>query len=169
MALSITTSMADSFKKEVLMGTHLFKTSGGNTFKMLLLKAAASGAGTYNTQNTNVGTPGSSAPSTTNVGTDEATDTSGNARYTSGGFTMVTNADPALDTTNHVAYIDWATDPNWGTDATITSRGAVLYNSTASGAIVGVFDFGADKTCTTGTFTVVLPGAAYNTAIIRIA
>lgn len=169
MAISITTSMADSFKKEILMGSHLFKASGGNTFKMLLLKAAASGAGTYDTQNTNVGTPGTGTPSTSNVGTDEAADTSGNNRYTSGGFTMTANADPSLDTTNHVAYIDWNTDPNWGTDATITASGAVLYNSTGSGTIVGVFDFGGDKTCTTGTFTVVLPAAAYNTAVIRIA
>ena len=168
MAISITQSAADSFWKEVLMGTHLFKASGGNTFKMLLLKAAAAGAGTYNKLNTNVGTPGSNAPSTTNVGTDEATDTSGNNRYTSGGFTMTPNADPALDTTNHVAYIDWTTDPNWGTDATITACGAVLYNSTAGGAFVGVFDFGGDKICTTGTFTIILPNAAYNTAMLRI-
>ena len=169
MALSITTSVCDSFRKEVLMGTHLFKASGGNTFKVLLLKAASAGSGTYNTQNTNVGTPGSSAPSTSNVGTDEATDTSGNAQYTSGGFTMVTNADPSLDTTNHVSYIDWATDPNWGPAASITSRGAVLYNSTASGATVAVFDFGADKISTTGTFTITLPAPAYNTALLRLA
>jgi hypothetical protein len=160
--------MADSFKKEVLMGSHLFKTAGGNTFKMLLLKAAAGGGGTYNALNTNVGTPGSSAPSTSNVGTDESSDTSGNAQYTSGGFTLVTNADPAVDNTNHIAYIDWATDPNWGPAATISSRGAVLYNSTGSGTIVGVFDFGADKTSTTGTFTVVLPAPAYNTALLRL-
>lgn len=168
MALTITTSMADSFKGEVLKGLHLFKASGGNTFKMLLLKAAASGAGTYNTQNTNVGTPGSGTPSTSNVGTDEASDTSGNSQYTSGGFTMVTNADPTVDTTNHIAYIDWATDPSWGPAATISSRGCVLYNSTQGGTIVAVFDFGADKTSTTGTFTIVLPTPAYNTALLRI-
>jgi hypothetical protein len=58
MALTITTAIADSFKKEILMGAHLFKASGGHTFKMLLLKAAASGAGTYGYSTTNVGTPG---------------------------------------------------------------------------------------------------------------
>lgn len=167
MAISITTSMCDSFKKELLEGLHVFKASAGNTFKMALLKATASGSGTYNTQNTNYGS-GSGSPTTSNVGTDEASDTSGNARYTAGGFTMTPNADPALDTTNHISYIDWTTDPNWGPDATITSFGAVLYNSTGSGTMVGVFAFGADKTSTTGTFTVVLPAPAYNTAIIRI-
>src|SRR5579863_8415964 len=126
MALTITTAMADSFKKELLMGSHLFKASGGNTFKMLLLTSAAAGAGTYNQVNTNVGTPGSSAPSTSNVGTDETTDTGGSAQYTSGGFTMTPNADPAVDGTNHIAYIDWTTDPNWGPAASISSRGAVL-------------------------------------------
>ena len=168
MALSITTAMADSFKKEVLMGSHLFKASGGHTFKMLLLKGASAGNGTYNALNTNVGTPGSGSPSTSNVGTDETADTSGNSQYTSGGFTMTANADPSLDNTNHIAYIDWNTDPSWGPAATITSRGAVLYNSTQSGLVVGVFDFGADKVSTTGTFTVVLPGAAYNTALLRL-
>ena len=169
MALTITTSMADSFKKELMMGSHLFKASGGNTFKMLLLLNASAGSGTYNTQNTNVGTPGSGTPSTSNVGTDETSDTSGNNQYTSGGFTMTANADPSLDTTNHVAYVTWSTNPNWGPAASITSRGAVLYNNTLGGNIVAVFDFGADKTSTTGTFTVTLPAAAYNTALLRIA
>lgn len=166
MAITVTTAIADSFRKELLMGSHLFKASGGNTFKMLLLKATAAGSGTYNASNTNVGTPGAGTPGTANVGTDEATDTSGNSRYTSGGFTMVTNADPTIST--NIAYVDWATDPNWGTDATITAYGAVLYNSTGSGTIVGCFAFGADKTCTTGTFTITLPAAAYNTAILRV-
>ena len=168
MALSITTAMTDTFKKEILMGTHLFKTSGGNTFKMCLFKAAASGGGTWGATTTNYGS-GSGSPTVSNVGTDEATDTSGNNQYTAGGFTMTPNADPALDTTNHVAYIDWTTDPNWGTAATITSRGCLLYNSTAGGNAVAAFDFGADKTCTTGVFTITLPAPAYNTATLRIA
>lgn len=169
MALSITTAMCDTFKKEILMGVHLFKASAGDTFKMLLLKGAASGSGTYGAGTTNVGTPGSGTPSASNVGTDETTDTSGNSQYTSGGFTMTPNADPTLDTGNHVAYIDWTTDPNWGPAATITSRGAVLFNNTQSGKSVACFDFGADKASTTGTFTVTLPAPAFNTAILRIA
>ena len=169
MALTITTAMADSFKSEILQGIHKFLASGGNTFKMLLLTATAAGAGTYSQLNTNVGTPGTGSPTITNVGTDETTDTSGNNQYTSGGFTMTPNANPSLDLTNNVAYINWTTNPSWGPAATITSRGAILWNVTAGGNIVGIFDFGADKTCTTGTFTVTLPAAAYNTAIVRIA
>lgn len=166
--MTVGTYLCDTWKKEILMGLHLFKASGGNTFKLLLLKAAASGSGTYTNTLTNVGTPGTGTPSLSNVGTDETTDTSGNAQYTAGGFTMTPNADPALDTTNHVAYIDWTTDPNWGTSATITSRGCVLYNSSTGGQPVGCFDFGVDKSSTLGTFTVQLPVAAYTTALVRL-
>jgi hypothetical protein len=110
---------------------------------------------------------GSGAWSTSNMGTDESSDTSGNVQYTAGGFTMTANADPSLGT--DVAWVTWNTNPNWGPAATITARGALLYNSTASGAAVAVYDFGADKISTTGTFTVTLPASAYNTAMLRIA
>ena len=42
------------------------------------------------------------------------------------------------------------------------------YNNTKSNASIAVLDFGSDYTSTAGTFTVQLPSAAYNTAIIRI-
>jgi hypothetical protein len=164
MAITITTSMCDTFKKELLMGSHLFKASAGNTFKMGLVKATAAGSGTYNTANTNWGS-GAGSPTTSNVGTDETSDTA-NARYTTGGFTMTPNADPTIGT--NIAWVDWTTDPNWGPDASISSYGAFLYNSTLGGNMVGVFAFGADKTSTTGTFTVVLPTPAFTTALIRI-
>jgi hypothetical protein len=45
-----------------------------------------------------------------------------------------------------------------------------LFNDTASGdPTVVVLDFGADKTATNGTFTVVFPAADASNAIIRIA
>ena len=63
--------------------------------------------------------------------------------------------------------------------ATITARGALIYNTTpsalsnAGGTLtnpaVAVLDFGSDKTSTAGDFTVVFPVAAAATAIIRIA
>lgn len=168
MALTITTAMTDTFKKEILMGTHLFKTSGGNTFKMALFKAAAGGGGTWGAATTNYGS-GSGSPTNSNMGTDEASDTSGNAQYTAGGITMTPNADPALDTANHVAYIDWTTDPNWGPAATIAARGCMLYNSTASGAAVAVFSFGSDQSSITGSFILTLPTPSYSAALLRIA
>jgi hypothetical protein len=56
------------------------------------------------------------------------------------------------------------------TTATITARGALIYNDTATGnPTVAVLDFGTDKTSTAGTFTIVFPAATATGAIIRIA
>jgi hypothetical protein len=73
----------------------------------------------------------------------------------------------ALATSGTTAYLDWA-DSVW-TTATITARGAMIYNSTQGNRCVAVLDFGSDKTSTAGDFTVVFPAAAAGTAIIRIA
>jgi len=54
--------------------------------------------------------------------------------------------------------------------ATITARGALIFNDSASGdPSVVVLDFGADKTSTAGDFTIVFPTADASNAIIRIA
>jgi len=56
------------------------------------------------------------------------------------------------------------------TSATITARGALIYNDTAAGdPTVVVLDFGTDKTSTAGDFQVVFPTADASNAIIRIA
>jgi len=53
---------------------------------------------------------------------------------------------------------------------TLTARGAVIYNDTASGdPAVAVLDFGGDKTATSGTFTIQFPTANASSAILRIA
>jgi len=85
--------------------------------------------------------------------------------YTAGGATLASQA-VAYDATNKVAFFD-AADPAF-TTATITARGALIYNNTKSNASIAVLDFGSDFTSTAGTFTVQLPSAAHNTAIIRI-
>jgi hypothetical protein len=126
---------------------------------MLLLKVGASG--TYDKNVTNVGTPGSGAPTTANVGTDEASGTG----YVSGGFAM---AGVVVSLATDTAIVDWTTDPNW-TTATISAIGAVLYNSTQGNRVVGCFDFGGTITSTAGTFTVTLPAAAAGTATVRFA
>ena len=53
--------------------------------------------------------------------------------------------------------------------ATVTARGCMIYNSSATNASVACIDFGGDKTSTAGDFTIVFPAAAASTAIIRIA
>ena len=84
--------------------------------------------------------------------------------YTAGGNTLTGNAISSGGTTAWLTFSDSA----W-TTATITARGALIYDSTQSNAAIAVLDFGADKTSTAGTFTVQMPVAAASTALIRIA
>ena len=66
------------------------------------------------------------------------------------------------------AFTDFA-DLTFGT-ATVTARGCMIYNDTATGdPAVAVFDFGGDKTSTAGSFTISFPTADASNAVIRIA
>ena len=142
--MAITQSMATSFKKELLEGKHNFLASGGNSFKLALYTSSATmGAATtaFTTTNQAAGT-----------------------NYTSGGNAL-TNVNPASSGTT--AFTDFA-DLTFGT-ATVTARGCMIYNTSATNASVATIDFGGDKTSTAGDFTIVFPAAASSTAIIRIA
>ena len=142
--MAISQTLTDAFLQDCLDGGHNLGTSG-NTLKIALYTSSASlGAttATYTTSNEVSGTG-----------------------YTAGGATLSSQA-VAYDSTNQVAYFD-AADPAW-TTATITARGAMIYNNSKSNASIAILDFGSDYTSTAGTFTVQLPSAAYNTAIIRI-
>jgi len=137
--------MCTSFKKEILEAVHNFKNSGGSTFKIALYTNSAS----FN------------AATTAYTTSNEVTGTG----YTAGGNTL-TRVDPT--TSGTTAFTDFA-DTTWSS-STITARGALIYNDSASGnPAVVVLDFGADKTSTNGDFTVVFPTADSSNAIIRIA
>lgn len=84
--------------------------------------------------------------------------------YTAGGNTL-TGA--TISSSGTTAFVDFA-DTTW-TTATITARGALIYDSSKSNKAVAVLDFGADKTSTAGDFTVVFPANDATNAIIRIA
>ena len=84
--------------------------------------------------------------------------------YVAGGQALSTVAPTSSGTT---AYLDFA-DETW-TTATITARGAMIYNQSQGNKAVAVLDFGGNKTSTAGDFTVVFPTADSATAIIRIA
>ena len=142
--MAITQAMCTSFKQELLTGTHNFTNGTGDTFKIALFTSSATlGAST-------------TAYSVTN-------ETSGTG-YTAGGNTL-TNVTPT--TSGTTAFTDFA-DTTWST-ASITARGALIYNSTDSNKAVVVLDFGADKTSTAGDFTIQFPTADASNAIIRIA
>ena len=143
--MAITQAMCTSFKKELLEGVHNFKNSGGNTFNLALYTSSASlGAGTtaYTTSNEVSGTG-----------------------YTAKGAAL-TNVDPSTSSTTALTDFN---DLTFST-ATITARGALIFNDSASGdPAVCVLDFGGDKTSTNGDFTIQFPTADASNAIIRIA
>jgi len=151
MAISITTAMPTSFKVEILKAVHNFTASTGNTFKIALFKATAAGSGTYGAATTNY----------SDMGSDQLSTASG---YTQPGNTL-SSVTPVADGTT--AICDFA-DTSW-TSATFTTCGALIYNSTASGAACAVLSFGGDQQVSSGDFTIQFPAAAAATAIIRIA
>jgi hypothetical protein len=151
MPISITTAMPTSFKVEILRAVHNFTASTGNTFKIALLKSTASGSGTFGAATTNY----------SNLGTDELPTATG---YTQTGNTL-TSITPVASGTTAVCDFD---DTSW-TSATFTTCGALIYNSTASGAACAVLSFGGDQTVSSGDFTIQFPAAGASTAIIRIA
>ena len=142
--MAITQTLTDTFLQDCLDGAHNLG-NGGNTLKIALYTSSAS----------------LGATTTAYSATNEVSGTG----YTAGGATLSSQA-VAYDSTNQVAYFD-AADPAW-TTATITARGAMIYNNSKSNASIAILDFGSDYTSTAGTFTIQLPSAAYNTAIIRI-
>lgn len=142
--MPITQAMCTSFKQELMQSLHNFNNPGGNTFKIALYTSSATlGASTtvYSTTNEVTGTG-----------------------YSAGGNTL-TSVSPT--TSGTTAFTDFA-DTTW-TSATITARGALIYNSTNANRAVCVLDFGSDKTSTAGDFTIIFPAADASNAIIRIA
>jgi hypothetical protein len=142
--VAITQALCTSFKQELLTGTHDFTNSTGDAFKIALFTSSAT----------------LSASTTAYSATNEAAGTG----YSAGGNTL-TNVTPT--TSGTTALTDFA-DTTWST-STITARGALIYNSSASNAAVAVLDFGSDKSSSAGDFTIQFPAADASNAIIRIA
>jgi len=143
--------MCTSFKKELLYGVHDFDLANGDTFKIALYDNNAS----------------FTAATTAYTATNEVSGTG----YSAGGGAL-TNVDPTSSGTT--ALTDFQDETF--SSATITARGALIYNTTpnttsisVTNPTVVVLDFGADKTSTAGDFTIVFPTADASNAIIRIA
>lgn len=157
--MAITQAMCTSFKAEILLAVHDFRATGGDTFKLALYTSSAS----------------LDANTTAYTTSNEVTGTN----YTAGGGTLsnlgvVTSNNTASAGTGFTDFSDLTF-----ANATITARGALIYNSTPSAnsnanttltnAAVAVLDFGSDKSSTDGDFTIIFPSATNTTAIIRIA
>ena len=145
--MAITTNaICNSFKKELLEGTHNFSNPGGNSFKLSMY--------------TNSATLGKSTTSFT-TGNEVSSPSGG---YSSGGKALV-NTGTSLAT--NTAITDFADLSFVG--VTLTARGALIYNDTNGDKAVAVLDFGGDKTASAGTFTIQFPAFTTSAAILRIA
>jgi hypothetical protein len=146
--MAITQTLTTSFKINLLQGAQNFDTGTSKVYKIALYTSAAT----------------LDASTTTYTGTTNEVANGGG--YTTGGKTLVVSQVPTNGGSGTTAFIDFS-DVTW-TSATITARGALIYNSTDD-TTVGVLDFGADKTSTSGDFTIIFPAATATDAIIRIA
>jgi hypothetical protein len=85
----------------------------------------------------------------------------GGSQYPSGGNTL---ASQAVSNVSNVATVDFA-DSVFGsvTPATFTAAFGAIYNDTDGDKLVVVLDFGGNKTCTSGTFTITFPNPTSGT------
>jgi len=140
--MAIVQTMTTSFKAELFTETHGF---GTDTFNLALYTSSA---------DLNAATTVYSASS----------EVPASGSYAAGGGALSGTAVSSSGTTA------WVTFSNISfTSATITARGALIYNASKGNKSVAVLDFGQDKTSSSSTFTVQFPVADANNAIIRIA
>lgn len=139
--MAISQSMVSSFKQQILLGEHDLDT---DVIKLALYTSAATldaATTVYSTSNEVVGTG-----------------------YTAGGNTL---SGATVSLTGTTAFVDFANTTFAA--ATITARGALIYNSSKADKAIAVLDFGSDKTSTAGDFVVQFPANDSSSAIIRIA
>ena len=152
--MAITTNaICNSFKKELLQGSHDFDAST-DTYKLAMYKSTATlGASTENY-----------SPNLGGTGTEVTSGT----QYVAGGKALVNQG---VKMSSAVAITSFA-NVSW-TGVTLTARGSLIYNTTTNGGsnttdAVCVLDFGGDKTATSGTFTIQFPAFTTSAAILRL-
>ena len=145
--MAVTTAVCNSFKTEVLEAEHDFGVST-QVYKIALYLTGA----TINKSTTSYGT----------------TQESSGTNYAAGGKKLAV-ASQLVTLETDTACVDFA-NVSWQT-ATITAKGAVIYNTSSSTSrkAVCVLNFGGNKTSTAGTFTVQFPAVTDTQAILRIA
>lgn len=140
--------LCTSFKQQLLEGVHDFRPGGTSTFKIALYTNAA----TFDASTTQYTALNEIAPTGT---------------YVAGGGTLTKIAPTVFGTT---AFADF--DDITFLGATITARGALIYNATPlhtyTNPAVAVLDFGEDRSVVSNNFTVVFPLATAVAALVRI-
>lgn len=160
--MAIAQAMVTSFKVDLMYGIHNFgtgvvrATTAADTFKIALYTSAA----TLNAETTQYIPP--TDPNAVQTDTGEVTQTG--TGYIAGGNTLVVSVTPTSE--GITAYLAFE-NTTWSA-ASITARGALIYNATQGNKAVAVLDFGSDKTTTNGNFTVTFPAATATAAVIRL-
>jgi len=148
--MAAVTAMCTSFKVELAKALHNFSQSGGDVFKLVLIKPGM--AGSYNAGSVNY--------SDITANNDEVVGTG----YVAGGIGL-TNSDPvSIGTTALWDFLDLSL-----ASATISAAAAMICNSTKGNRAVSVHDFGGTVTSTNGTFQIIFPTPDAANAILRLA
>lgn len=143
--MAITQAMCTSFKQALLDGEMDFSSNTAQSYKIALYTSSAI----------------LDASTTAYTTSGEVSGTN----YVAGGNTLSISTNPT--TSGTTAFLSFATT-TWST-ATITARGALIYQSGGSNPAVAVLNFGSDKGSSAGDFQITFPAANATDAIIRIA
>jgi len=154
--MTIVSAICNSFKQEILVEGHNF-TGSTDQFKLALYDSDNAVLSKSTTQWTVATDPTADPTSTREVSTT-------GTGYTSGGNDL-TSTTPVVNGDSACCLFATTT---WGSTASFTARGCLIYNETNSDKAVCAINFGADKTVTTGTFTIEFPAQTAGNAIIEI-
>ena len=153
--MAITSAICNSFKQEILVEGHNF-TNGTDSFKLALYTSSA----TLSKSTTAYTAPADGTADPTNTYEVSSTSTG----YTSGGNALTSTTPVLSGDTACVKFADTSIS-----SASFTARGCLIYNSTNANKAVCAVNFGADKTVTSGTFTIQFPAQTAGNAIVQIA
>ena len=142
--MAIYQTMCTSFKAEVARALHDFTASTGNVFKIALYVATAD----------------LSASTTAYTSSGEVSGTN----YSAGGIAL-TNITPSFQGTT--SY--WSFQDVTFTNVTLTTNGALIYNSTNGNRSVAVLNFGVNITKSSQNLVITFPAADATNAVLRIA
>jgi hypothetical protein len=145
MTLNINQAVCNTFKSELLGAVHDFDSGSGQIFKLALYQSNA-------------------VLNATTTAYSASNEVPNSGQYSAGGG-VLTGQTVSLD--GSVGIVDFA-DLSF-TGVTLSALGALIYNTSATNKSVCVLDFGAVKTATSGTFTIVFPAFTSAAAILRIA
>jgi hypothetical protein len=141
--MAIIQTLTTSFKVEVAQALHNFTTGTGNVFKLALYTANAD--------------LGASTTAYTTAGEVSGTN------YSAGGI-VLTNITPSFQGTT--SY--WSFQNATFTNVTLTTNGALIYNSTNGNRSVAVLNFGVNITKTAQDLVITFPVNDATNAVLRI-